>query len=257
MKKDLFKSISEKLKTDKKTRVAVITSAVGAVLVLTAAVTIPVALHNRVKVEADAESAAITVEAVVTESASAAVTEPETEAVSEISTEPTTAETTAQAANNESNGKKANNTSKSSGGADSSAKKPNGGGSNNGSSNGGQAQQKPPVQNEEPVQQRENYDWSQAEVDALIAEAYAYGRTLGLEPATNLTPDNSSWRQPVCTWLGKQSTIDGVKGQIKNIRRLCDKEGVDPTGIPCYQIYAERYYEAAAGGYCWQFYVMS
>ena len=38
MKKEVFKRISEKLKTDKKTRAAVITSAVGAVLVLTAAV---------------------------------------------------------------------------------------------------------------------------------------------------------------------------------------------------------------------------
>ncbi len=87
-----MKGFLEKLKTDKKTRAAVITSAVGAAIVLAAAVTIPVALHNRVKVEADAESAAITAEAAVTESASAAVTEPETEAVSEITTEPTTAE---------------------------------------------------------------------------------------------------------------------------------------------------------------------
>lgn len=249
MKKDLFKSISEKLKTDKKTRAAVITSAVGAVLVLTAAVTIPVAMHKRVKVEADAESAAITAEAVVTESASAAVTEPETEATLETTTEPTTAETTAQAANNNAGaGKNASaNTNKGGGsnkssGSDSSAKKPNGG------SSGEQAKQETPA----ATPQKENYDWSQTEVDALIAEAYAYARSIGVEPVNNLTPDNSSWRQPVCTWLGKQSTVDGVKGQIRNIKRLCDMDGVPAN---C-QIYAERYYEAAAGGYCWQFYVM-
>lgn len=250
MKKEVFKRISEKLKTDKKTRAAVITSAVGAVLVLTAAVTIPVALHNRVKVEADAESEMITTEAVITESASAAVTEPETEAVSEITTEPTTAETTAQAASNNA-GKNTSVDTNKGGSSDSSAKKPNSG------SNGGQSQQKPPVQNEAPVQQKENYDWSQAEVDALIAEAYAYGRTLGLEPATNLTPSNSSWNQPVCTWLGKQNTIDGVKGEIRHLKWLLDRDGLDPTGIPCYQIYAERYCEVNAGGvWCWQFYVM-
>lgn len=249
-----MKDFLDKLKNNQKTQAAVICSVVGAVLVLTAAITIPVALRNRVNVEAETESVAITAEAVLTESASVMITESETEVTSEITTEPTTAETTAQAANNAGAG---NNTpantnkgggSNKSGGSDSSAKKPNGG-----SSSGEQAKQETPV----ATPQKENYDWSQAEVDALIAEAYAYGRTLGLEPATNLTPSNSSWRQPVCTWLGKQSTIDGVKGQIRNIKRLLDRDGLDPTGIPCYQIYAERYCEVNAGGvWCWQFYVM-
>lgn len=153
---------------------------------------------------------------------------------------------TASNKSNTNNSKKSNNTSKSGGGSDSSAKKPNGG-----SSSGEQAKQETPV----ATPQKENYDWSQAEVDALIAEAYAYGRTLGLEPTTNLTPNNSSWNQPVCTWLGKQKTINGVKSEIRHLKQLAEREGITLTG-PCYQIYAERYYEAAAGGYCWQFYVM-
>lgn len=254
-----MKDFLEKLKNNQKTQAAVICSVVGAVLVLAAAITIPVALHNRVKVGADAESAAITAETELTESASVPATEPEIVSVSEATTEPTTAETIAQTANNNASAGKNTpaNTNKGSGsnksdGSDSSAKKPNGG-----SSGGGQSQQKPPVQNEEPAQQKENYDWSQAEVDALIAEAYAYGRTLGLEPATNLTPSNSSWNQPIRTWYGKQETINGVKSEIRHLKWLLDRDGLDPTGIPCYQIYAERYYEAAAGGYCWQFYVMS
>lgn len=239
------KDFLEKLKTDKKTQMAVITSAVGAVLVIAAAITIPVAMHNRVKVEADTESVAITAEA---ES-----TEPETEVTSEITTEPTTAETTAQAANNNASAGKntSANTNKGggsnkSGGSDSSAQKPNGG-----SSSDEQAKQETPV----ATPQKENYDWSQAEVDALIAEAYAYGRTLGLEPATNLTPSNSSWNQPIRTWYGKQETINGVKSEIRHLKQLAEREGITLTG-PCYQIYAERYYEAAADGYCWQFYVM-
>ncbi len=139
-----MKDFLERLKNDQKTQAAVICSVVGAVLVLAAAVTIPVALHNRVKVEADAESAAITAEAAVTESASASVTEPETEAVSEITTEPTTAETTAQAASNNAGKNTPVDTNKGgsadkNSGSDSSAKKPNSG------SNGGQVQQKPPV----------------------------------------------------------------------------------------------------------------
>lgn len=232
------KDFLEKLKTDKKTQMAVITSAVGAVLVIAAAITIPVAMHNRVKVEADTESVAITAEAESTEPASVTITEPETEVTSEITTEPTTAETTAQAANNNASAGKNAPADKNKGGSNKS---------------GGQSQQETPV----ATPQKENYDWSQAEVDALIAEAYAYGRTLGLEPATNLTPSNSSWNQPVCTWLGKQNTIDGVKSEIRHLKWLLDRDGLDPTGIPCYQIYAERYCEVNAGGlWCWQFYVM-
>ncbi len=242
-----MKDFLEKLKNNQKMQVAVICSVVGAVLVLTAAITIPVALHNRVKVGADAESAAITAETELTESASVPATEPETVSASEATTEPTTAETTAQTANNNTpaNTNKGGGSNKS-GGSDSSAQKPNGG-----SSSDEQAKQETPV----ATPQKENYDWSQAEVDALIAEAYAYGRTLGLEPATNLTPSNSSWNQPIRTWYGKQETINGVKSEIRHLKQLAEREGITLTG-PCYQIYAERYYEAAADGYCWQFYVM-
>lgn len=186
----------------------------------------------------------------VSEVESAAATQAEdTTAATEVTSadEP---KVTASNKSNTNNSKKSNSTSKSGGSA--AAQKPNGG-----SSGGGQSQQKPPVQNEEPAQQKENYDWSQAEVDALIAEAYAYGRTLGLEPATNLTPSNSSWNQPIRTWYGKQETINGVKSEIRHLKWLLDRDGLDPTGIPCYQIYAERYCEENAGGvWCWQFYVM-
>lgn len=48
-----MKAFLEKLKNDQKTQAAVICSVVGAVLVLTVAITIPVALHNRVQVETD------------------------------------------------------------------------------------------------------------------------------------------------------------------------------------------------------------
>lgn len=227
MKKEVFKRLSEKLKTDKKTRAAVITSAVGAVLVLTAAVTIPVALHNRVKVEADAESAAITAEAAVTESASAAVTEPETEDVSEITTEPTAAETTAQAASkNTSSGKNTpvdtnkGGSSNKGDSSDSSAKKPN----------SGQVQQKPPVQNETPVQSNKN-QWSQAEVDALVAEIKAYARGKGFTINENLTTKGTSWSNPVHTGVNKAKTKADLKYDIDFVYNLCCQDfGYFPSG---------------------------
>lgn len=94
-----MKDFLDKLKNNQKMQVSVICSVVGAMLVLTAAITIPVALHNRVTVEADAESATIMTEAVITESASATATESETVSVSEATTEPTTAETTTKSVN--------------------------------------------------------------------------------------------------------------------------------------------------------------
>ncbi len=228
-----MKGFLEKLKTDKKTRAAVITSAVGAAIVLAAAVTIPVALHNRVKVEADAESAAITAEAAVTESASAAVTEPETEAVSEITTEPTTAETTAQAASNNAGKNTPVDTNKGGssnkdGSSDSSAKKPNSG------SNGGQSQQKPPAA-EQPNKKNPELDWTQADVDAAVAEAKQYAKSKGLIINSNkkftVSIDgiayNTSWSSPIDTRLDyKTNAKVDLHYQIDRFAREAINDGV-------------------------------
>lgn len=195
------KDFLEKLKTDKKTQMAVITSTVGAVLVIAAAITIPVAMHNRVKVEADTESVAITAEAEVTESASVTVTEPEAKVTSEITTEPTMVETTAQAANNNASAGKntSANTNKGgsnkSGGSDSSAQKPNGG-----SSSSAQSQQKPPAA-EQPNKKNPELDWTQADVDAAVAEAKRYAKSKGLVIDSTLTASGTSWSSPIDTRL--------------------------------------------------------
>lgn len=199
-----MKDFLEKLKNNQKTQAAVICSVVGVVLVLTAAITIPVVLHNRVKVEADAESAVITAETVVTESVSVNVTEPETEAVSEITTEPTTAETIAQAANNNAGAGKNTSAdtnkggSNNGGGSNSSAKKPNSG------SNGGQAQQKPPAA-EQPSKKNPELNWTQADVDAAVAEAKQYARNRGLVIDSSLTEKGTSWSSPIDTRLDYKS----------------------------------------------------
>lgn len=242
-----MKDFLEKLKNNQKTQAAVICSVVGAVLVLTAAVTIPVALRNRVKVEAEAESAAITAEAEITEPASATITEPETEVTSEITTEPTTAETTAQAANNAGAG---NNTpantnkgggSNKSGGLDNSAQKPNGG-----SSSGGQSQQKPPAQNETPVQSNEN-KWTQAEVNSLVAEIKAYARSKGFTINENLTTQGTSWSNPVHTGINKAKTKADLKYDIDFVYNLVVQQvGHFPEGAELNVIakpYAENEWE--------------
>ena len=248
MKKEVFKRLSEKLKTDKKTRAAVITSAVGAVIVLAAAITIPVTLHNRAKVEADAESAAITAEAVVTESASVVVTEPETETVSEISAEPTTAETTAQAASkNTSSGKNTpvdtnkGGSANKNGGSDSSAKKPNSG------SSGVQSQQKPPAA-EQPKDDK--YNWTQADVDAAVAEARQYARNRGLVIDSSLTASGTSWMNPVDTRLDSKTRVNSdLHYQIENSLTGISDELIE-AGIVTINIFSVN-----CGSY-WEIYVV-
>lgn len=242
-----MKDFLEKLKNNQKMQVAVICSVVGAVLVLTAAVTIPVALRNRVKVEAEAESAAITAEAEITDSSSVTITEPETEVTSEITTESITAETTAQAANNNAGAGKNTpaNTNKGggsnkSGGSDSSAQKPNNGPS------GAQSQQKPPAQNETPVQSNEN-KWTQAEVNSLVAEIKAYARSKGFTINENLTTQGTSWSNPVHTGINKAKTKADLKYDIDFVYNLVVQQvGHFPEGAELNVIakpYAENEWE--------------
>lgn len=229
-----MKDFLEKLKNNQKMQVAVICSVVGALLVLTAAITIPVVLHNRVKVEAETELAAITAEAEITEPASVAITEPETEVTSEITTEPTTAETTAQAVNN--NAGAGNNTSadknkggsNKSGGSDSSVKKPNGG------SSGGQSQQKPPA-DEQPNKKNPELDWTQADVDAAVAEAKQYAKSKGLIINSNkkftVSIDgiayNTSWSSPIDTRLDyKTNAKVDLHYQIDRFAKEAANDGV-------------------------------
>ena len=242
-----MKDFLEKLKNNQKTQAAVICSVVGAVLVLTAAVTIPVALRNRVKVEAEAESAAITAEAEITDSSSVTITEPETEVTSEITTESITAETTAQAANNNAGAGKNTpaDTNKGSGanksgGSDSSAQKPNNGPS------GAQSQQKPPAQNETPVQSNEN-KWTQAEVNSLVAEIKAYARSKGFTINENLTTQGTSWSNPVHTGINKAKTKADLKYDIDFVYNLVVQQvGHFPEGAELNVIakpYAENEWE--------------
>lgn len=242
-----MKDFLEKLKNNQKMQVAVICSVVGAVLVLTAAITIPVALHNRVKVGADAESAAITAEAEITDSSSVTITEPETEVTSEITTESITAETTAQAANNNAGAGKNTpaDTNKGSGanksgGSDSSAQKPNNGPS------GAQSQQKPPAQNETPVQSNEN-KWTQAEVNSLVAEIKAYARSKGFTINENLTTQGTSWSNPVHTGINKAKTKADLKYDIDFVYNLVVQQvGHFPEGAELNVIakpYAENEWE--------------
>lgn len=252
--KQKFEKFKAKLKNEKKFRTRFISVMVVSVVIIACAVTIPVELHNRVNVEAETESVAITAEAVLTESASVMITESETEVTSEITTEPTTAETTAQAANNAGAG---NNTpantnkgggSNKSGGSDSSAKKPNSG------SNGGQSQQKPPAA-EQPNKKNPELDWTQADVDAAVAEAKRYAKSKGLtinaDKKFTISIDgnsyNTSWSSPIDTRLDYKSNAKvDLHYQIDRFAKEASNDGV----VYDINIFAENH------GTYWEIYVV-
>lgn len=127
----------------------------------------------------------------------------EVESVAATQAESTTAATEAISADepkvtasnkgNTNNGKKSNNTSKS--GDSATAQKPNGG-----SSGGGQSQQKSPAA-EQPNKKNPELDWTQADVDAAVAEAKRYAKSKGLVIDSTLTASGTSWSSPIDTRL--------------------------------------------------------
>lgn len=134
---------------------------------------------------------------------------------------------TASNKGNTNNSKKSNNTSKSGGSA--TAQKPNGG-----SSSGGQSQQKPPAA-EQPNKKNPELDWTQADVDAVVAEAKQYAKSKGLIINSNkkftVSIDgiayNTSWSSPIDTRLDyKTNAKVDLHYQIDRFAKEAANDGV-------------------------------
>ncbi len=221
-----MKKFLEKIKTDKKTRNAVIGSAVGAVIVIIAAIAIPVGVHsNNIKkalAEEQAAQMAVLDKSDVemdTEVASAVATEPETEETTAEVTAPTTAEPAqatnsradtnkGTASNTDKGGSSGNNSGSGNSNSGASAKKPSGG------SSGSQGQNTPPVQQETPAApaQSDKKQWTQAEVDSLVTETKQYAISKGLKIDSSLGIQGTSWRSPATTENAENS--DEVKSRL-------------------------------------------
>lgn len=163
----------------------------------------------------------------VSEVESAAATQAEdTTAATEVTSadEP---KVTASNKSNTNNSKKSNSTSKSGGSA--AAQKPNGG-----SSSGAQSQQKPPVA-EQPNKKNPELDWTQADVDAAVAEAKQYAKSKGLIINSNkkftVSIDgiayNTSWSSPIDTRLDyKTNAKVDLHYQIDRFAKEAANDGV-------------------------------
>ncbi len=181
------------IRNDKRTRKAVIGASVGAVLVLAAAVTVPVMLRNRTPAAQAAEPSVTVTEQTAAETAAAA---PTSEAVTVPTASETTEPTTAAPPTTE---KKENPKT---------SAKPAAQGSGNGSG----AVAKQPAPNTPPAepQKPNKKQWTQAEVDALVAEMKAYGISKGLTVNSAKGIQGSSWRNPAST----QSTPEKAKQRL-------------------------------------------
>lgn len=157
---------------------------------------------------------------------------------------------TASNKSNTNNSKKSNNTSKSGGGSDSSAKKPNGG-----SSSGGQSQQKPPAV-EQPNKKNPELDWTQADVDAAVAEAKRYAKSKGytVYEDSKITVQidgneyKTSWSSPIDTRLDyKSNAKEDLHYQIDKVNKdngsLCFLHGDEGVGVNIFSINHGSYWE--------------
>lgn len=182
----------------------------------------------------------------------------EVESVAATQAESTTAATEAISADepkvtasnkgNTNNGKKSNNTSKS--GDSATAQKPNGG-----SSGGGQSQQKPPA-DEQPNKKNPELDWTQADVDAAVAEAKRYAKSKGyiVYEDSKITVQidgneyKTSWSSPIDTRLDyKSNAKEDLHYQIdkvnKNNGSLCFLHGDEGVGVNIFSINHGSYWE--------------
>ena len=102
--------------------------------------------------------------------------------------------------------------SKSSGGSKSSSSKSSGGSSSKSQSSGSQKPNSKPA--DQPAQTQPESVWTQAEVDALVAEIKAYAQSKGFTINSSLTTEGTSWSNPVHTGKDKAKTKADLKYDI-------------------------------------------
>lgn len=198
--------------------------------------------------DASAEMVSSTEPETVSEVESAAATQAESTAAATEATSADEPKVTASNKGNTNSGKKSNSTSKS--GDSAAAQKPNGG-----SSSGAQSQQKPPVA-EQPNKKNPELDWTQADVDAAVAEAKRYAKSKGYtvyeDSKITVRIDGNeyktSWSSPIDTRLDyKSNAKEDLHYQIDKVNKdngsLCFLHGDEGVGVNIFSINHGSYWE--------------
>ena len=237
-----MRNFAEKLKSDKKARAVVICTSLAAFALIAAAIAIPVVIHNS-RIPKEAQAAQTTTSELTTQEVSTtqAVTVPET---AESTEPPTTAPTTAASVSNSGqNSKPTSDTTKKSSsgssGASSSTPKPNTGSSN----------QKPVTATQAQARQ-----WTQAEVDAIIAETKTYAQSKGFAINPSKGKTGTTWSTPILT---EWNTIARVKADcVYDVDFFCERATEELGSVTgSINVFAERYTDSN-GLPQWEIYVV-
>lgn len=238
-----MKNFAEKLKTDKKMRTAVISTCVGAVIVIATAIVVPVTLHNRPPVEQDAAQVAVSND-LSTEEDTTVASKPETEEITAEATEQITDAPTVPAEKSTAKAKPSGST----GANGTSAQKPS-----------NDVENKAPAKPQEKTPETtlpQKKQWTQAEVDALVAEMKAYAKNRGFIIDSALTTVGTSWRSPSVT----ESAEDKIRSQLKyhideSYDSVVDSLGYFPENMATINIVTQQYMDS--DGYTqWEIYVV-
>lgn len=218
-----FQDFQTKLKENKKFRIQFASVATACVVVLACAITIPVAVHSSNVKKAMTEAVESSTDDIVSiEEATSAETTTEATTVNE---ETTTAAPTSAIADIENKTTPNGNNSS------------NGGGSGNsgssGSSNNKPTTTKPvTTTKKETTTEDDKWNWTQADVDATVAEVKRYAISKGFAIDSTLTEVGTSWDNPVDTSVdAKTRGVGNLKWQVDRLYNVAiDRFGYVPEG---------------------------
>ena len=211
--KQKIQNFKTKLKESKKFRAQFVSVVTACVVVLTCAIAIPVCVHNsNVKKALAAETENTTNNAVSAEADTSTETTTETTTAETTTAETTTVEVTEPAGS----GSSANNGSSTNNGS-SSSNKGGSSGSGNSSSNKPTTTKPLTTTKKETTTEDDKWNWTQADVDAAVAEARRYAISKGYTIDTSLTEVGTSWTALDTRYDSKQVVADDTKYLIDRL----------------------------------------
>ena len=217
-----IQELQTKLKENKRFKVQFAAVITACVVVIACAITIPICVHNNnIKKTQVVETESSTNDAISTEADTS--TETTTEATT---AETTTAETTTiEVTEPASNGSSGNNSSSSSN---------KGGSGNSGNSSSNKPTMTKPVTTtkKEITTEDDRLNWTQADVDATVAEVKRYAISKGYTIDPSLTEVGTSWMSPLDTrWDAKTRGVSDLEYQVDRLYNVAiERFGYVPEG---------------------------
>lgn len=219
-----FQDFKNKLQENRKFQIQFVSVIAACVVVLTCAITIPVAVHTsniKKAMIAEAETSANDIVPTEESTSAEATTEATTGSEETTTTAPTSAIADVENKTTENSNKNSNS----------------GGSSNNGGSRGS-SNNKPtttkPVTTtkKETTTEDDRWNWTQADVDATVAEVKRYAISKGFAIDSSLTEVGTSWDNPVDTSVdAKTRGVGNLKYQVDRLYNVAiGRFGYVPEG---------------------------